>query len=141
MYKDRLPIQEYSEEQTTMSSVCAALNALNNFFPETPPCKSPASTGCCLSQFLFEGETGLFLPLVLTCFLTSNGHILKSKCNHCSDITAQRYVNMGKELYGSEPVFRAAVDQCAKLLEGLLPRPLLEATWGSAIGHRQGGLP
>ena len=59
--------------------------------------------------------------------------------NHCSDITAQRYVNMGKELYGSEPVFRAAVDQCAKLLEGLLPRPLLEATWGSAIGHRQGG--
>ena len=67
VYKDRLPIQEYSEEQTTMSSVCAALNALNNVFPETPPCKSPASTGCCLSQFLFQGETGIFLPVVLTC--------------------------------------------------------------------------
>ena len=66
VYKDRLPIQEYSEEQTTMSSVCAALNPLI-FFPQTSPCKSPASTGCCLSQFLFEGETGIFLPLVLTC--------------------------------------------------------------------------
>ena len=37
-----------------------------------------------------------------------------------------RYVNMGKELYRTEPVFRAAVDQCAKLCEGLLPKPLLE---------------
>ena len=144
VYKDRQPIQEYSEEQTTMSSVCAALNPLI-FFQQTSPCKSPASTGCCLSQFLFDGETGLFLPLVLTCHFNLKWTI-SSKANgwwtsnHCSDITAQRYVNMGKELYGSEPVFRAAVDQCAKLLEGLLPRPLLEATWGSAIGHRQGGL-
>jgi len=37
-----------------------------------------------------------------------------------------QYANMGKELYRSEPVFRAAVDQCAELLDNELPKPLLE---------------
>ena len=46
---------------------------------------------------------------------------------------------MGKDLYGSEPVFRAAVDQCAKLLEGLLPRPLLEATREVLLGTDKRG--
>ena len=38
-----------------------------------------------------------------------------------------QYVGMGKQLYDSEPVFREAVDHCAKILDSLLPTPLLEA--------------
>lgn len=34
-----------------------------------------------------------------------------------------QYVGMGKQLYGSEPVFREAIDRCAQLLD----MPLLEA--------------
>ncbi len=37
-----------------------------------------------------------------------------------------QYVDMGRGLYESEPVFRAAIDRAAKKLEPLLERPLLE---------------
>ncbi|CDJ66475.1 Polyketide synthase, related, partial [Eimeria necatrix] len=40
-----------------------------------------------------------------------------------------QYVNMGKELYENEPVFREAMDECSHLLEELLPVPLLEAIY------------
>jgi acyl transferase domain-containing protein len=37
-----------------------------------------------------------------------------------------QYVNMGRNLYDREPIFRAAVDDCAELLKPFLPRDLRE---------------
>ncbi|ACY15483.1 3-oxoacyl-(acyl-carrier-protein) reductase., 6- deoxyerythronolide-B synthase [Haliangium ochraceum DSM 14365] len=36
---------------------------------------------------------------------------------------------MGRALYDAEPVFRETLDRCAALLDGALPRPLLEVMW------------
>ncbi|RIK32671.1 MAG: beta-ketoacyl synthase [Anaerolineae bacterium] len=37
-----------------------------------------------------------------------------------------QYLNMGRQLYETQPVFRLAMDQCAELLQPYLERPLLE---------------
>ena len=37
-----------------------------------------------------------------------------------------QYPNMGRQLYDSEPVFRAAIDRCAEILDPLLEIPLLD---------------
>jgi acyl transferase domain-containing protein/acyl carrier protein len=37
-----------------------------------------------------------------------------------------QYVGMGRELYDSEPVFKATIDRCAAVLDPLLTRPLRE---------------
>jgi len=37
-----------------------------------------------------------------------------------------QYVNMGYELYQTQPVFKAAIDRCAKILDDYLDRSLLE---------------
>lgn len=37
-----------------------------------------------------------------------------------------QYSGMGKRLYESQPVFRAALDECAQILASILDRPLLE---------------
>ena len=50
-----------------------------------------------------------------------------------------QYPGMGQRLYASEPVFRAALDRCAELLEGRLDRPLLDVLFaapGSADAAR-----
>jgi acyl transferase domain-containing protein/acyl carrier protein len=43
-----------------------------------------------------------------------------------------QYSNMGKQLFESQPVFRSAIEQCAKLLEGELETPLLDVLWGTS---------
>jgi acyl transferase domain-containing protein len=43
-----------------------------------------------------------------------------------------QFPGMGKQLFDTQPVFRAAVDQCAELLRGELETPLLEVLWGAA---------
>lgn len=43
-----------------------------------------------------------------------------------------QYVNMGKELYEHEPVFRQAVDDCALLLEGLLQEDIRDTIYADA---------
>ena len=47
-----------------------------------------------------------------------------------------QHVGMGKTLYETYEIFRASMDQCAKLLESHLDRPLLEVMWSSEVLHQ-----
>src|SRR6185503_8415424 len=47
---------------------------------------------------------------------------------------AQR-AGMGRELYGSEPTFRAALERCAAILAPELETPLLDVLYGAASGR------
>ena len=40
-----------------------------------------------------------------------------------------QYVNMGRELYETQPTFRATLDRCAEILEPLLEKPLLSVLY------------
>src|SRR5262249_21293859 len=44
----------------------------------------------------------------------------------------------GRELYRSEPEFRAAVDECVRHLDPGLPRPLLDVMFADAGSHAAG---
>jgi len=43
-----------------------------------------------------------------------------------------QYAGMGRELYQTQPVFRAVMEECDRLLRPALEQPLLEALYGSA---------
>ncbi len=47
-----------------------------------------------------------------------------------------QYPGMGRELYDTQPVFRAVVDRCASILEGVLSEPLLEVMFAAADDDR-----
>jgi len=43
-----------------------------------------------------------------------------------------QYAGMARALYAQQPVFRAALDECAQTLAGVLPRPLLDVMFDEA---------
>ena len=47
-----------------------------------------------------------------------------------------QYAGMGRGLYASVPVFRAAIDRCAALLDGHLAKPLIELLFDEEVGRR-----
>ncbi|MDM9582028.1 type I polyketide synthase [Nostoc sp. GT001] len=56
-----------------------------------------------------------------------------------------QYVGMGWELYNSQPIFRAALDECDRILRSYLDRPLLEVLYplgegGKGKGERERNL-
>ncbi|NEO43321.1 MAG: type I polyketide synthase [Moorea sp. SIO4A3] len=42
-----------------------------------------------------------------------------------------QYVNMGRQLYETQPLFKKTVDQCAEKLSSYMDRPILEVLYGS----------
>ena len=46
-----------------------------------------------------------------------------------------QYVNMGRQLYETQPTFRAIVDRCNEILDSYLDRPLLEVLYPQAEEH------
>ncbi|WP_394845468.1 type I polyketide synthase [Pendulispora brunnea] len=48
-----------------------------------------------------------------------------------------QYAGMGRALYASHPVFRSAIDRCARVLEGKLPQPLTEILFDEATPLEQ----
>lgn len=53
---------------------------------------------------------------------------------------ATKSVNLGRELYQTQPTFRAALDRCAELLRSALEQPLLAPLYPEDVGAQQSNL-
>ena len=49
-----------------------------------------------------------------------------------------QYAGMGRQLYEREPVFRAAIDECARCSTPYLDIPLTALLWGDETGRLEG---
>ncbi|QSJ15492.1 SDR family NAD(P)-dependent oxidoreductase [Nostoc sp. UHCC 0702] len=63
-----------------------------------------------------QGYVSETIPSKIACLFTGQG---------------SQYVNMGKELYKTQPSFRQALDRCAAILDAYLGKPLLEILYPS----------
>jgi len=48
-----------------------------------------------------------------------------------------QYPNMGKQLYETQPVYKGAIDRCAKILDRLLDKPILDILFKEEKGERK----
>ena len=75
------------------------------------------------------GETGEVEAGIIKGKLPAGGQ--KRKLVFLFSGQGSQYPGMGKELYGSEPVFKKAIDDCAAILNPLLKSPLTEILFNS----------
>lgn len=68
-------------------------------------------------------------PLDTTRVITSGGETVKRNVVFIFSGQGSQYVNMGRELYETEPVFREQVDRCAGILQPLLGFDLREVIY------------
>eukprot|EP00931_Biecheleriopsis_adriatica_P047752 TRINITY_DN27548_c0_g2_i1.p1 TRINITY_DN27548_c0_g2~~TRINITY_DN27548_c0_g2_i1.p1 ORF type:complete len:4734 (-),score=1179.49 TRINITY_DN27548_c0_g2_i1:215-14152(-) len=103
-------------------------------------CASDSIASASVSSFGFGGTNGHVL-LARASTPASDGRGKKRLSQASTSMPPKRtaflftgqgsqYVGMGRQLYESEAVFRDAVDRCAKVLDSLLPTPLLEVMYG-----------
>ncbi len=67
----------------------------------------------------------------LASFSRQTGHVGEKPPKIAFLFTGQgsQYINMGRQLYSSQPVFRSSLDQCAEILRPLLEHSLLEVLY------------
>jgi myxalamid-type polyketide synthase MxaB len=87
------------------------------------PCNSAAELGRELSTFAADDPT-----MSLTAGIASGAKLAMMFTGQGS-----QYVNMGKDLYDTQPVYRAALDECAVLLRPHMDLDLLAILWGTAV--------
>lgn len=115
----------------SLTEICIASQKQRSHFNHRLTCisKSTQQLQQQLAAFLCDEETaGLTVNL-----------IAHSAAKICWLFTGQgsQYVGMGRKLYDTQPVFRAALDRCAAIVESDLERPLLEIIFAKSDCHRQ----